>query len=107
MDLHNVLVEPITTEKSTQLQEKAQYVFKINKHATKIDVKKAVKLIYGADVAKVTITPTRPKSRYVGRNVMLKRREGKKAVFSMKDGKTIDITKFVDAKKSKSKPKKK
>ena len=79
MDLHNVLVEPITTEKSMQLQDKATYVFKINKHATKIDVKQAVKLIYGGDVRKVTITPTKPKSRYVGRNLFLKRRAGKKA----------------------------
>jgi len=107
MDLHSVLIEPITTEKSTQLQEQAKYVFRINKDATKIDVKNAVKLIYGGDVAKVTITPMKPKSRYYGRNIILKRREGKKATFSMKEGKTIDITKFVDKKKSKSKPKKK
>ena len=105
MDLHNVLVEAITTEKSTRLQDKAIYVFKINKHATKVDVKKAVKLIYGGDVAKVTITPTKPKSRFVGRNVFLKRRAGKKATFSMKEGKTIDITKFVDSKKPKPKKK--
>lgn len=105
MDLHNVLLEPITTEKSTQLQEKTQYVFKINKSATKVDVKNAVKLIYGADVNKVTVTPIRPKSRYVGRNIFLKRKETKKATFSLKDGKTLDITKFVDPKKSKPKKK--
>ncbi|MFC1600414.1 50S ribosomal protein L23 [Patescibacteria group bacterium] len=105
MDLHSVLIEPITTEKSTMLQDKATYVFKINKHATKIDVKKAIKLIYGGEVDTVRITRTQPKSRYVGRNLFLKRRMGKKAVFKMKDGKTIDITKFVD--KKKSKPKKK
>lgn len=105
MDLHSVLLEPITTEKSTQLQEKAQYVFKINKAATKVDVKNAVKLIYGADVNKVTINFIRPKSRFVGRNVFLKRRETKKATFSLKDGKTLDITKFVDSKKSKPKKK--
>lgn len=105
MDLHNVLVEPITTEKSAMLQDKATYVFKINKHATKIDVKNAVKMIYGGDVESVRITRTQPKSRFVGRNLFLKRRMGKKAVFRMKDGKAIDITKFVDSKKSKPKKK--
>lgn len=107
MDLHHVLIDPVTTEKSTMLSDKGKYVFIINKAATKIDVKKAMKLIYDADVSKVTVTPIRPKSRYVGRNVFLKRRTMKKATITIKGGKTIDITKFKDSKKSKSKPKNK
>jgi len=106
MDLNQVLKDPVTTEKSTMLSDKGKYVFIINKHATKVDVKNAMKLIYGADVSKVTITPVQPKSRYVGRNVHLKRKFGKKATITIRDGKSIDITKFKDSKKSKSKPKK-
>lgn len=103
MDLHQVLLEPVTTEKSTMLSDKGKYVFKINKHATKVDVKNAIKLIYGEDVGNVAISHIRPKTRYVGRNVSLKRRQVKKAFITMKDGKSIDITKFKDAKKSKPK----
>ena len=105
MDLHHVLLEPITTEKSTMLSDKGKYVFLINKQATKVDVKNAIKLIYGEDVAKVAITPIRPKSRYVGRNIFQKRREMKKATITTKGGKAMDITKFKDTKKPKPKKK--
>lgn len=106
MDLNQVLKDPVTTEKSTMLSDKGKYVFIINKFATKVDVKNAMKAIYDADVEKVTITPIMPKSRYVGRRIFMKRKPMKKATITIKGGKSIDITKFKDSKKSKSKLKK-
>lgn len=105
MDLNQVLQDPVTTEKSTMLSDKGKYVFIINKQATKVDVKRAMKAIYDAEVEKVTITPIQPKSRYVGRNIYMKRRPMKKATITIKGGKSIDITKFKDSKKSKPKKK--
>lgn len=100
-DFHTI-IEPITTEKSTMLSDKGKYVFKIRKDATKVDVKKAIKSIYGVDVSKVTVTYTPPKTRLAkGRHVYEKRSLSKKATVTIKDGKTIDITKFKDSKKSK------
>ena len=100
-DFHTI-IEPITTEKSTMFSDKGKYVFRIRKDATKIDVKKAIKTIYGADTSKVNITYIRPKTRLAkGKHLYEKRGLGKKATVTIKDGKTIDITKFKDSKKSK------
>ena len=100
-DFHTI-IEPITTEKSTMLSDKGKYVFRIRRDATKVDVKNAVKSVYGADVSKVTISYIRPKTRLArGRHVYEKRGLSKKATVTIKDGKSIDITKFKDSKKSK------
>ncbi|MBN1494417.1 50S ribosomal protein L23 [Candidatus Peregrinibacteria bacterium] len=104
MDIFSVIKEPITTEKSTMLSDKAKYVFKINPDATKIDVKNAIKEIYGAEVASVAIINVRPKTRLIrGRNLFVKRKAGKKAVIRIKGGKVIDVTKFKDVKKESKK----
>lgn len=104
MDLHHVIIEPITTEKSTMLSDKGIYVFRIRRNATKVDVKNAVKAIYDADVEKVSIIYIRPKSRYHrGRNLIVKRTPSKKAIIKIRGGKAIDITKFKEPKKSKKK----
>ncbi len=104
MSVHTTIIEPITTEKSTMLSDKAKYVFRIAPKATKVDVKKAIKAIYDADVDKVNITYIRPKTRLMrGRHTITKRRQSKKAVVTIKDGKTIDITKFKDSKSKKKK----
>jgi large subunit ribosomal protein L23 len=100
-DFHTI-IEPITTEKSTMLSDKGKYVFRIRNEATKVDVKHAIKALYGVDTNKVTITYIQPKHRLArGRHMYQKRKRGKKATVSIKDGKTIDITKFKDFKKSK------
>lgn len=107
MDLYSVIKEPVTTEKSTMLSDKGKYAFKIDPWATKIDVKNAIKELYGVDVEKVTITTIVHKTRLVGgRNVIEKRKQGKKAVVTVKGKKTIDINKFKDIKKESTKKKK-
>ncbi|MBD3156589.1 50S ribosomal protein L23 [Candidatus Peregrinibacteria bacterium] len=100
-DFHTI-IEPITTEKSTMLSDKGKYVFRVRTDATKVDVKQAIKSLYGVDTDKVTMTYIQPKHRLArGRHPYQKRKRGKKATVSIKDGKTIDITKFKDFKKSK------
>lgn len=100
MKVYQTIIEPVTTEKSTMLSDKGKYVFKIKKDATKVDVKKAIKAIYDADVEKVTITYTKPKTRLMrGRKLMVKRNPSKKATVTIRGGKTIDITKFKEPKK--------
>jgi len=72
-----------------------------------VDVKKAIKEIYGADVEKVTITTIVHKTRLIGgKNTIEKRKAGKKAVVTIKGKKSIDITKFKDFKKETTKKKK-
>jgi large subunit ribosomal protein L23 len=105
MDIFAVIKEPVTTEKSTMHSDKAKYAFKVNKDATKIEIKNAIKEIYGVEVEKVSIINVRPKTRLMkGKNLFMKRKWGKKAIIRIKGGKAIDVTKFKDVKKE---PKKK
>ena len=102
MNPYDVIKEPITTEKSTMLSDKGKYMFFIQKDATKVDVKKAIKEIYDAETSKVTIINTRPKTRMMkGNNLFEKRKAAKKAVITIKGGKSIDISKFKESKKKK------
>jgi large subunit ribosomal protein L23 len=94
------IIKSITTEKSSLAQANKQYTFLVKPEATKIDIKKAVKEIYGADVAKIQISIMPKKIRLVGRGrVFTKRNKIKKATVSIKGGKTIDPNKFKDSKK--------
>jgi len=100
-DFHTI-IGPITTEKSTMMSDKGKYVFKIRRDATKIDVKNAIKAIYGVETQKVTVTYIRPKTRLAkGKHLYEKRKLAKKATVTIKGGKNIDITKIKDSKKSK------
>ena len=62
MQPYSVIVRPILSEKSTGLREDHnQYTFQIDKFATKHDVAKAVKAIWGVEVEKVTTQLRRTK----------------------------------------------
>jgi len=102
MKVYDTIIEPITTEKSTMFSDKGKYVFRIARDATKIDVKNAIKALYGADVAKVNITQIQPKTRLAsGKFPYQKRNAAKKAIVTIKDGKAIDVTKFIKESKKK------
>ena len=90
--LTDVLVQPVQTEK-TQMQTGAgKYTFLVHPKATKTDVKKAVKEFYGVDVAGVNMVNLPAKSRIIGRGKLAtKRRELRKAIVTLPEGKTIDF----------------
>lgn len=89
----NVLVEPVVTEKSVAMTGK--YTFKVNPGANKNDVKTAVKKFYGVDVEEVRIITTKPKTRLAGRGMTItKRASAKKAIVTLKDGKTLNFNDF-------------
>ena len=90
MNLREVLVRPMITEKSTVLQEGGKYVFQIATSANKVEVKAAVELAFDVKVLDVNITKTRDKSKRYGPRVK-KRPDIKKAVVSLKRGDRIQI----------------
>lgn len=95
MDNYSTIIRPLTTEKSSAQQANGQYLFQISKTATKIDVKHAVKDLYGVDVDKVRILIAPSKKRLVARGRhWTKRPVMKKALVTMKDKKTIDPNKM-------------
>lgn len=95
MNLYQVLKVPVTTEKTTQGEKIGKYVFLINPQANKIEVKNAIREIYGVEVEKVNIVPVLPKVRLgAGRRIIPKREAAKKAFITLKAGKKLDLTKF-------------
>jgi len=55
MQLAEVLIKPILTEKANAQQEKLKrYAFKVSRKANKLEIKKAVEDFYGVSVVDVT-----------------------------------------------------
>ena len=91
MDLYNVLISPIVTEKSNTTAEKfEQVVFKVMPQATKKDVKQAFELAFEAKVAKVSVLNVKGKTKRFGR-VLGKRANWKKAYICLEAGQKFDL----------------
>jgi len=91
--LHTI-IRPIVTEKALKQGEKMmKYAFYVHKKATKIDVKIAVKELYGQEVDTVQMAVMPKKKRNYGRKEIEKRNELKKAIVTLKGRKKIDVTK--------------
>jgi large subunit ribosomal protein L23 len=90
----HVIIRPVITEKATKLAEEQKYIFYVNPDATKIDVKKAIKEIYGADVDKITSLITPVKQKQVRRMKVNKRGELKKVIITLKGRKKLDVNKI-------------
>jgi large subunit ribosomal protein L23 len=100
MNALNVIRKPVITEKSSLLQEKKVYAFWINPKATKIDVKMAIRQIYGTDVAKVRLIKVVGKFRAIKKGAINKRKETRKAYVTLADSAKLDLNKFEKSEKS-------
>ncbi len=89
-----VLIKPIVTEKITQLHEKGVYGFVVDKRANKVEIKKAIELMYGVNVNQVRTMNVRGKvkTRFTKRGVVTGRtRSYKKALVTVAQGEFIDL----------------
>jgi large subunit ribosomal protein L23 len=87
----DVLLSPHITEKSTLLSEQNKVVFKIALDATKDEVASAVEAIYNVKVTKVNTIVTKGKTKRF-KGIMGRRNDVKKAIVTLAEGQTIDIT---------------
>lgn len=96
MDLKRVIVGPIQTEKSERAKEARTYTLRIHPHATKVDVRGAIKHFYGIEVKSVRVMRVRPKYRAIGAGRSITKRHGaKKALITLAaKSKPIDFAKF-------------
>lgn len=91
MDLYNVLISPLITEKSNIAAEKReQVVFKVLPSATKADIKNAFELVFNAKVAKVSVLNVQGKNKKFGR-MSGKRADWKKAYICLSPGQSFDL----------------
>ena len=87
----DVIVAPHITEKSTLASEHNAVVFKVATKATKPQIKAAVEAIYGTTVVSVnTLTQKGKTKRWKGRPY--KRSDVKKAIVTLAEGQSIDVT---------------
>ena len=88
---YDVVVAPHITEKATLLSENNAVVFKVAKTATKPEIKAAVEALYGVSVKAVNTLVQKGKvKRWKGKPYS--RSDIKKAVVTLAEGQSIDIT---------------
>lgn len=106
----STIIRSIVTEKASTNQSKGRYTFIVRRDATKIDIKHAIKAIFGAEVESVRVMISPKKIRLLrGRYEWAKRPVLKKAIVKLKNNVTIDPNKVspAKAKTEKTKAKKK
>ena len=90
--LAGILEAPIVSEKSTSAAEKnRQFVFKVQKQATKKQVKNAVEIMFGVEVESVQVLNIKGKQKRVGRSLG-QRSDWKKAYVKLKSGYDIEFS---------------
>jgi large subunit ribosomal protein L23 len=90
MDSRDVIVRPILTEKSTVMSEVGKYVFRVNTHANKLQIRQAVEELFRVDVTSVNVSRVRGKWRRFGRS-RGRQPDWKKAVVTLEPGQSIEL----------------
>ena len=89
-DAYKILLSPIVSEKAAVSESMNTYTFIVKSQATKIDIKNAIKQVYGVIPKNVRTTNNEGKkmrsSRGIGR-----RNDWKKAMITLSKGQTINI----------------
>jgi large subunit ribosomal protein L23 len=88
---YDVIVAPHITEKSTMASENNAVIFKVTKEATKPQIKAAVEALFDVKVTNVnTLVQQGKVKKWKGRPY--KRSDIKKAIVTLAEGQSIDIT---------------
>lgn len=88
---YDVIRNPVVTEKSTMASEANQVVFDVAIDATKPQIKEAVETLFSVKVKAVNTNIRKGKVKRF-RGIVGKRVSVKKAVVTLVDGQTIDIS---------------
>ncbi len=87
----NIIKKPWITEKATAANVAQKYTFIVQSHATKPEIRKAIKEIYKVDAIQVNVVnrPPKPKKFRGGAGGL----QGgyRKAVVTLKEGQKIDV----------------
>ncbi|MDR0401786.1 MAG: 50S ribosomal protein L23 [Endomicrobium sp.] len=92
MDIRNVIIKPIVTEKTTFLKKNNKYVFSVNKNANKFQIKLAVETLFNVNVENVcTLNYTGKSKRSMKSNNIGHKNDWKKAIVKIKKDQEIKI----------------
>ncbi len=88
---YDIIRSPVVTEKSTMGSEHNQVTFKVSMDATKPEIKAAVEMLFKVKVTAVnTLRQSGKIKRF--RGIKGKRPDFKKAIVSLAEGQSIDVT---------------
>jgi len=91
MDVFRVIKAPVITEKGTLVSERGnQVVFKVDRRANKVEIRRAVETMFKVKVEDVRTINLLGKKRRVGRSIG-KRPDWKKAYVTLAAGQRIDF----------------
>ena len=86
---YDIIKKPITTEKSTNLQQFNQYCFIVSKTTNAFEIKNAIEAIFKVKVNKVNTSILRGKGKtFKGQYGF--RKDTKRAIVTLDEGNTID-----------------
>ncbi len=88
---YHVIVSPVITEKSTMASEANQVMFNVAANATKPEIKGAVEALFNVKVKAVNTLVRKGKVKRF-RGTIGKQNDVKKAIVTLKDGESIDVT---------------
>jgi large subunit ribosomal protein L23 len=89
MNVYQVLIRPILTEKTDYQRDANQYVFEVDRKANKLQIKEAVEKIFDVDVQAVNTMVIKPKQRRLGRRAVITKAAWKRAVVTLAPGERI------------------
>ncbi|MEY4193674.1 MAG: hypothetical protein RLZZ226_42 [Pseudomonadota bacterium] len=89
--LMELIQEPLLTEKASTIKGEGEvHIFRVRKSADKIQIRKAVELAFGVEVAAVNVVNVAGKVKRFGQSFG-KRPDWKKAYVRLKPGHTIEL----------------
>ena len=86
---YDIIIKPLTTEKSTTLQQFNQYSFVVNKKSNSVEIKSAIEKIFKVKVLKVNTNNLRGKPKTFKGDFGYTK-DFKKAIVTLAEGNTID-----------------
>jgi large subunit ribosomal protein L23 len=90
MDVTQVLLAPVVSEKSYGATEAGKFTFKVHPDAHKTQIRQAVEAMFDVHVVSVNVLKVQSKPKRRGRFVGT-RPGWKKAVVQLREGETIDV----------------
>ncbi len=89
--IYDTILGPVITEKSTRITEYNQVTFRVALTATKPEIKTAVEDLFGVKVTRVNTVRVKGKTKRF-RGIPGRRSDYKKAVVTLAEGHSIDVT---------------
>jgi large subunit ribosomal protein L23 len=88
---YDTILSPVITEKSTRTSEYNQVTFKVPLTASKPEIKAAIESLFGVKVKAVNTIRVKGKTKRF-RGTLGRRSDYKKAMVTLQEGQSIDVT---------------